>query len=133
MSLRQTITTLADRFTNEVLAALRTASINEITALAAGGEAPARRRVSPMTSTRRTSARRSRLRRRARAKADVAKITSAIVEAVRKSGDTGMRVAAIWKALGLLKSEVQRPIAEALGQKLITKKGVKRATTYYAV
>jgi hypothetical protein len=57
---------------------------------------------------------------------------SSVVEQVKRAGEKGMKAEAIYKALGLTKKDVQRPILEALSQKLLRKKGIKRATTYHA-
>jgi Fic family protein len=43
----------------------------------------------------------------------------------------GLRAEEIRSKLNLSKQEVPRPIADALAEKLITKKGEKRATTYF--
>lgn len=143
MSLKQTISTLAETFASEILKALRSASLNDLTALegvGTSGAKPARRgpgrpkkAVAP-TPTARTSAKLPRMKNGARrTKADVEKVIAGVVGAVKAAGDKGIKAEGIYKSLGLTKKDVQRPILEALSQKLLKKKGVKRATTYYAV
>ncbi len=56
---------------------------------------------------------------------------NAIVALVAKH-PTGLRSEQIKQKLGLATKDVPRPIAAALEQKLLKKKGEKRSTTYYA-
>lgn len=60
--------------------------------------------------------------------ATVAKIVALV--ATEKGG---LRAEQIRATLGLPKAEFPRPIQEALAKNLLRRKGVKRATTYFAV
>ncbi len=91
----------------------------------------ARRGRPPITATAaaapsvRKSGRRAR-----RSPADLAKTKAEIVSLLGKQ-PKGLRAEEIRSKLGLSKQEVPRPIIDALTEKLITKKGQKRATTYF--
>jgi hypothetical protein len=61
---------------------------------------------------------------------EIAKIVVRIVDVVAKS-PTGMRAEDIGKALGLKSNELPRPLKEGVAAKKLSKKGVKRATTYF--
>ena len=62
---------------------------------------------------------------------EIAKIIGRIADLVSKS-DKGMNAEGIGKALGLKPNEMRRPLDEGLAAKKLTKKGVKRATVYFA-
>ncbi len=48
------------------------------------------------------------------------------------SNKKGLRAEDIRAKLGIDRRELPRPLAEALKKKLVSKKGKKRATTYFA-
>jgi len=65
-----------------------------------------------------------------RSASDLAKAKEQIISLLSKH-PKGLRSEEIRSKLGLSKQEIPRPLADALTEKLITKKGEKRATTYY--
>ncbi|MGZ3419310.1 MAG: hypothetical protein ACXVEE_15665 [Polyangiales bacterium] len=139
MSLKNTISRLAESLASEILAALRTASLDDLTALAGGGgggaAAGARRRpgrpakaaAAPAAATKVPRVKKG----GRRSAGDIEKVAAAIVGAV-KGAKAGLRSEQIQKALGLSKKDTQRPIAWALEKKLLRKTGEKRGTTYFA-
>jgi hypothetical protein len=141
MSLKNTISRLAETFASEILAALRTASLDDLTALAGGGggggaAAAGRRRPGrPAKAAAAPAAAGSKVPRvkkgGRRSAGDIEKVATAIVGAV-KGAKAGLRSEQIQKALGLSKKDTQRPIAWALEKKLLRKTGEKRGTTYFA-
>jgi hypothetical protein len=135
-TLHQTINSLASEFAHSLLKALRNASLDEIIAETASGHASgARRRGRPAAAAHTGGgggARRGGGRRlRRRSAGDIGAVVSKIVSML-KSHKKGLRAEEIRAKLGLDRREIPRPLAEALKKKLVTKKGKKRATTYYA-
>ena len=117
-----------------VLAAIRSASLEEI--LSEGGRsrgsaavhapsaaAPAKRGPG---RPRKKSGRLAR-----RSPEQIAQVVESIVGALKKQ-KAGMRSEQLQKLLSLDKKEISGPLAEALSGKKITKKGERRATTYFA-
>ena len=148
MSLKNRIEALAGEFSAGVLAAIRSASLEEIlaegrTGAAAGIAARARAAVSAAVAASRatngTPAKRGpgrppgrkngRLARRS--PAQIAQVVESIVGALKKQ-KAGLRSEQLQKTLGLDKKEISGPLNEALEAKKITKKGQRRATTYFA-
>jgi hypothetical protein len=122
---------LASQFASDVLAALRSASLDE---LQAGNEMGNGRRARRGTTTApRASAPKAtksgRLPRRS--PEEIAKVLDHVVALVKKS-KTGMRSEEIKKALNLDVREVPRLLREGIAKKKLTKKGEKRATIYSA-
>jgi hypothetical protein len=133
-TLRSTIADLAQQFALGVLRAIRSAPLDDILGQTAGGTAkrgPGRPRKAGSTSAARTPkvGRGGRLARRSAT--DITKVVESIVALLSKHAD-GLRAEQIRAELGLDKKEIGRPISEALASKVITKKGEKRATTYFA-
>ena len=131
-SLENTIAQLASRFAEQILDALRDMSLEEILSETGrrrdgGGArpAPAARSAAPAPR----KARGGRLARRSAQ--DIAKVVEQIVGLLKKN-KSGLRAEQIRAALNLDARELPRPIDEALAAKKITKKGQKRATTYFA-
>ena len=136
-TLRTTLHDLASNFADAVLAAIRTASLDELVGETNG--APRRGPGRPRGNTTKsasTAARASaptrtptggRLARRS--PEDIAK-TLGLVVAALKTGP--MRAEEITKSLGVDKRELPRVLAEGLKTKKLRKKGEKRATTYSA-
>ncbi len=126
-TLHQTINALASEFAHNLLRALRNASLEEIIAEThaghsatgggrrAGGAAPATRG--------------RRLRRRSAQ--DINAVVGRVVTLL-KANKKGLRAEEIRAKLSLDRREIPRPLAEALKKKLVTKRGKKRATTYFA-
>jgi hypothetical protein len=129
MTLRSQLTDLAQSFADNVIAALRGASLEELlgdrkgrslTPAANDGEdrtAPARR-AKPGRLPRRSAE-------------DIAK-SMELVSKLVKSNPKGMRAEQIRKTLGLDVREMPRILKEGLAKKKLKAKGQKRATTYFA-
>ena len=79
----------------------------------------------------RSGARRGGGRLRRRSQTDINGVVTKIV-ALLKSNKKGLRAEEIRAKLHLDRREIPRPLAEALKKKLVSKKGKKRATTYFA-
>jgi hypothetical protein len=132
MSLKHRITALAEEFSTGVLAAIRAASLEEILSEGAGsrgasaalqGGAVKRGPGRPRGSKNARLARRS--------PEQIAAVVESIVGALRKNA-RGMRSEQLQKLLNLDKREIAGPLSDALDGKKITKKGQRRATTYFA-
>jgi hypothetical protein len=136
---KSTIADLAQQFANQVLAAVKTASLSEIlgtSGAAAGGRGRGRAAVVAAGAeggrVGRAGPRRGRGGRMARRSPDdIAKVADQIV-AILKKNSKGLRSEQIQSELGLAKNEIPRPLAKALQEKRISKKGEKRATTYFS-
>jgi hypothetical protein len=142
-TLNSKIRDLAGSFAASVVAAIRSASLEEI--LAEGrGAAPARRgpgrppkaasaasapSAAPASAKPAKKGKPGRLPRRS--PSDIEHVIGLIVG---KLGEhkTGLRSEQLQKALKLDKREISGPLAQALAAKKISKKGEKRATTYFA-
>ena len=120
-NLKSEIARLAEDFAAAVLAAIRTASLEEILS-----ETSRPRRSTGASRAPRESGRRVR-----RSAADIASTVDAI-ESLLQKNPAGLRAEQIRAELGLQAKELPRPLAEGLSQKRFTKEGQKRATTYFA-
>lgn len=133
-SLRNTIEGLATQFATSILAALRSASIDDLADVAGSGARrgrPARaegENASPATTPRRRG-RGGRLGRRSAG--DITRMVGSIVDLLAKS-PSGLRAEQIREALGVEAKELPRPLSDAVSSGRITKSGQKRATTYFA-
>ena len=142
-TLKATIDSLAADFAHKLIAAIKSASFQEI--LAVGGATAARRPGRPPGSKNVAQAshaapagapaapkagRKKGGRLARRSPADLARVKTEIVSLLAKH-PKGLRAEEIRGKLNLSKQEVPRPIADALAERLITKKGEKRATTYF--
>lgn len=131
-TLHQTINQLASEFAHSLVRALRNASLDEIIAEthsshgAGGGRRGRPASASAGSAPRRRS---GRLHRRSQGELDA--VVNKIV-ALLKGNKKGLRAEEIRTKLHLDRREIPRPLAEALKKKVITKKGKKRATTYFA-
>lgn len=140
-TLKSKIATLADSFAAEVLAAIRSSSLEEILSGggSGGGAAPVRRgpgrprkvdagaaMEAPKPAKRGKGGRLAR-----RSPADIERVVGLIVG---KLGEhkAGLRSEQLQKVLKLDKKEITGPLNQALAAKKITKKGQKRSTTYFA-
>lgn len=133
-SLRTTLDALAKSFASDVLAAIRGASLAELTG--GGGSSPRPRaardgedRVTRTRPGRTKPARSGRLARRS--PEDIARSLASIVALVKKNKG-GLRSEQIRAALKLDKRELPRVLAEGLKKRALKSKGQKRATTYFA-
>jgi hypothetical protein len=136
--LRSSIHSLAQQFAAGVLEAIRSSSLEEILGETQGARRepgrppgkpgpgrPAGRRGPgrPPGSSSKRLARRS--------ATDLAAVSESIVALVKKH-PKGLRAEQIRAELRIAKKEWMRPLGLALDSKKLTKKGAKRATTYFA-
>ena len=134
-NLRSSLNDLASSFTNAVLAAIRTASLEELlgegqasrpsgrrrrAAASDGAKAPVAARPSS------SSSRGGRLRRRSAD--EIAKVLDSIVSLLKKNR-AGLRAEQIRSELGLQAKEMPRVLKEGLSSQKLKSKGQKRATT----
>ena len=140
------IEALASEFARAVLAAIRSASLEEILEESRGSAAPrgrARRAATAAPEEQEKAPKAARGARKAGRKAakkgrlprrslgDIQKVLESIVGLLQKNPE-GLRAEQIRSELGLLAKEMPRPLAEGLAAKRLRKKGEKRATTYFA-
>ena len=131
-TLHQTINQLASEFAHSLVRALRNASLDEIIAEthsshSAGGGGRRRGRAPAAAG----GGRRSGGRLQRRSQNDINAVVTKIVTLL-KGNKKGLRAEEIRAKLHLDRREIPRPLAEALKKKLVSKKGKKRATTYFA-
>ena len=135
-TLHQTINELASEFAHSLVRALRNASLDEIIAETHAGHSAAgggrrRGRAAASSGGAAPRGRRSGGRLRRRSVTDINGVVTKIV-GLLKSNKKGLRAEEIRAKLGLDRREIPRPLAEALKKRLVSKKGKKRATTYFA-
>jgi hypothetical protein len=138
MSLKNRISALAEEFSAGVIAAIRAASLEEILSESGGGS---RRAAAPSAAPSNGAAPAKRGPGRPRGKKSgrlarrspeqIAQVVESVVGALKKNKN-GMRSEQLQKLLKLDKKEISGPLNEALAGKKITKKGQRRATTYFA-
>ena len=130
-SLRSTLNDLADTFANAVLAAIRSASIEDLLAESGGASrrGPGRPRGTTTGNPKAKRTKGGRLARRS--PEDIAKVLAQVVALVKKS-KAGMRSEEIRKALKLDVREVPRVLREGLAKKALRSRGQRRATVYSA-
>jgi hypothetical protein len=147
-SLKSTIASLAEAFSESVLAAIRSASLEEI--LAGGGANTAKRgpgrpakktncaRLAPAgggqptpLSTPKQAKRGKGGRLARRSPSEIEHVIGLIVAKLGEHKD-GLRSEQLQKVLKVDKSEITGPLNQALAAKKITKKGQKRSTTYFS-
>lgn len=139
-SLRTSLEGLAAKFAQDVLAAIRGASLQELLHDGAGGGRgpgrPARPRAVPAArqpAPPRPAAARARGGRLARRSAsDIDRTLALVVTALRATRGKGLRSEQIQKALGLDKRELPRVLRTGIAKKALKSKGQKRATVYFA-
>lgn len=124
-SLRAHLNELASSFANGVLAAIRTASIEDL--LAESGSA---RRLPGVRGGGAGRASRSGGRLPRRSAADIGRVLDRIA-GLLKSSPKGLRAEQIRQRLNLLSKELPRPLKEGLSSGRLGKSGNKRATTYF--
>ena len=131
-TLRQTIEAQALQFATAIVQALRSASLDELVSITAGGgRAPSRAPATktPVAAAPKVAKKAGRLGRRS--PADIARTLDNIVT-VLAAHPEGLRAEQIKAALSLDTREVPRPIAEGLKSGVLKKSGQKRATVYFA-
>src|SRR4051794_14836895 len=126
-NLKTTLEALATDFARTVIAALRTASIDEITGLSAASPTARRggRVVGEVVVARKRGGRLGR-----RSTVEIGKMVEEIVNLLKKSPE-GLRAEQIRASLNVQAKELPRPLADALSAGRISKAGQKRATTYF--
>jgi hypothetical protein len=124
-SLRAHLNDLASSFANGVLAAIRTASIEDL--LAESGSA---RRLPGIRGGGAGRAARGSGRLPRRSAADIGQVLDRIAGLLRGS-PKGLRAEQIRQRLNLLSKELPRPLKEGLASGRLGKSGNKRATTYF--
>jgi hypothetical protein len=129
-TLRDSIQDLAQNFASLVVAAIRGASLQEILSESSGAKGAPGRPASKRGPGRPKGSTSSKRLARRSAK-DIAKVADGIVSLVKKHKG-GLRAEQIRAELGIAKKEWARPLEDALASKKLTKKGEKRATTYFA-
>lgn len=143
-SLRFVLDSLAQSFANEVLGAIRGASLEDLVAETHGSGAPRRGPGRPRGTTRRVTAKAARATgpapskaktkggRLARRTPEQIAVALASVVSLLKGNKSGLRSEEIRKALKLDVREVPRVLKEGLAKKALKSKGQKRATTYFS-
>jgi hypothetical protein len=131
-TLRDRLTDLAQSFADEVIAALRGASLDDL--LSRGGARPFAARAieharDQQARPRPVTKKPGRLQRRS--PEEIARAVDLVAKLVR-SRPKGMRAEEIRKTLGLDVREMPRVLKDGLAKKKLRAKGRKRATTYFA-
>ncbi|HVO26267.1 MAG TPA: hypothetical protein VMW56_21850 [Candidatus Margulisiibacteriota bacterium] len=122
-SLRTQLDELASQFANGVLAAIRSASLDDLLAESGSRRGP---RAGGSVSSGRKAGRLQR-----RSVEEIAKTLERVVGVVKASKGNGLRAEEIRRALSLDVREVPRVLKEGLKTKKLRTKGQKRATTYF--
>lgn len=129
-NLRSQLADLASTFTDSVIAAIRSTSLEELLGESGAARSKAVSSPAPTKSATRT-ARSSSGRLPRRSAEDIAAELDRIVALVQKHKD-GLRAEQIRAELGLQAKELPRVLKEGLMGKRLRSKGQKRATTYFA-
>jgi len=124
-SLRAHLNELASSFANGVLAAIRTASIEDLLAESGSGRRLPGVRPAAGGRTVRGSGRLPR-----RSAEDIGRVLERIAGLLR-AAPKGLRAEEIRQRLNLLSKELPRPLKEGLASGRLGKSGNKRATTYF--
>lgn len=138
-NLKSTVETLANDFARNLLAALRGMSIDEIVSVTGGGVPGARRgpgrpprAAGAAAAAASPRARRGKGGRLARRSIDeIASMVETIAALLAKKPE-GLRAEQIRAELGVDAKELPRPLADGVKAGRFSKKGQKRATTYFA-
>jgi hypothetical protein len=128
-ALRSTLERLVRDFANEVLGALRTASLSDLASETGRGAPASSSRAAPVASAA-PRARRGKVRLHRRTAAAIGQVVDRVVSLLQSK--PGLRAEQIRAELGLAQNELPRPIVEALAKGRISKVGLKRATRYFA-
>ena len=127
-SLRSNIEAAAAQFTSAVLAAVRSASLEELLSDSTGSGRP-RPAKTAAAKPRVARARSGRLPRRSAS--DIAKALEQVISLLKKH-KAGLRAEQIRVQLGMQSKELPRVLKEGTAKKHLRSKGQKRATTYFA-
>ncbi len=130
-NLRSQLTDLAATFTDAVIEAIRTTSLDELLSESGARSRPQQRtevapKAAPKVSRPSSSGRLPR-----RSAEDIAAELDKIVALVQKHKD-GLRAEQIRSELGMQAKELPRVLKEGLSARKLRSKGQKRATTYFA-
>jgi uncharacterized protein YejL (UPF0352 family) len=133
-TLRSQIDALAAHFADQVVSAIRGASLQELIGAHSAGPAARRRgggaQPAP-ASTPKAAPKGKPGRLKRRSDEDIAAALAKVVGLVKKHA-AGLRAEEIRANLGLEAKELPRVLKEGLSSKVLTKKGQKRATAYFA-
>lgn len=134
MPLRSNLNAIAASFANDVLAAIRGASLEELLAESGGGTRrgpgrPSRSKTVSATPAATRVRKSGRLARRS--PEQIAKALDQVIALV-KSKKSGLRAEQIRMALKMQAKEMPRVLKEGLSRKKLKSKGQKRATVYSA-
>jgi hypothetical protein len=129
-SLRSQLTELADSFTNAVLSAIRSASLEELLAESGGARRGPSRSAGPARPAVRAGRASSSGRLPRRSAEDIAQVLDSVVSLVKRHKE-GLRAEQIREELGLQAKELPRVLKEGLSSRKLKSKGQKRATTYF--
>jgi hypothetical protein len=131
--LKNKISELADLFSEGVLAAIRTVSLDELSGEGGGSEAPAapRRGRPPGPARVAKAAGGGSPGRLARRSPEQIETTIQSIVGVLKKAPEGLRSEQLQAMLGIEKKEIVSPINQALASKILRKEGNKRATCYF--
>ncbi len=133
-SLQDTIARLAQQFASQVLTAIRTASLDDITAVAGGRtrtSVAAAPTAQPRAAAGARNVRAASGGRRRRSKDDIDALGGRIVSLLG-SHSTGLRAEQIRTELNVPRKELPRALAAIVDSGAARKEGQKRATTYFA-
>jgi hypothetical protein len=126
-SLRSQLNELASNFTDGVLAAIRTASIEDLLAESQGGRRSPGGGGGGQPELLRKGGRLAR-----RTQEQIEAVLAKVIAAVRAAGGKGLRAEEIRKELGLDVREVPRVLKEGLRTRKLKAQGQRRATVYSA-
>ena len=139
MSLRTKLDALAAQFAADIMAAVHGSSLQDLMAAQGGGGVGAKGRLGrprggggqpdPLAVPMAKTGKGGRLARRS--SEDIAAALGDVVALVRKHAG-GLRAEQIRTSLGLQSKEMPRVLKEGLATKMLSKKGQKRATVYFA-
>lgn len=115
---------IAAKFAQDIIQALRGASIDDLVGVTANGARPSRMGATSATASPTKGGRLGR-----RSLGDIQQTLNQIV-ALLGNHPEGLRAEQIRSSLGLDVREIPRPIAEGLSSGVLSKSGQKRATTY---
>ncbi len=131
-TLRASLHRLAQSFTEQVMAAVRGANLEELLDAGAAAGARARRRSETGGTPKRAPARASWSARMTRRSADEIEAALGQIVGLLKKRKEGMRAETIRSELGMQAKELPRVLKRGLSAKKLKAKGQKRATTYFA-
>lgn len=128
-SLRSTLDNLAQAFAAGVLAAIRSASLDDVLAESTGANRRGPGRPKVAGAARSTTAKGGRLARRSAEQ--IQDTLKRVVIAIRATRGKGLRAEQLRQQLGLDVREVPRVLHEGLRARKLRSKGAKRSTTYF--